>query len=230
MKLKRLFAALPLLSTLIAGTALAAPLHLPDPQSEGVSTYAPAQTPSPLAALDAPDDASIGEGPYLITVFMDRGTPELRRQIIHLFAFVKAHPLYKVVIKELPLLSKESLDIAIAETAVTLQESEPVWRKFEYRLISDKGEHISPETLKSYATWAGVKPDDYDAAISSGRVMTKLGFNRRMADSAGIHTVPFFVFLPTSGTDNGETIAGQMSAARMDEIVRKHTPNSAPSP
>ena len=226
MKLKRLFTTLPLLSTLMAGAAFASPLHLPAPQDDGVGSYGP----SPFAALDAPDDASIGEGPFLITVFMDRGTPELRRQIIPLFAFVKAHPTYKVVIKELPLLSQESLDIATAETAVTLQESEPVWRKFEYRLMSDKGEHISPESLKSYAVWAGVKPEDYDQAISSGRVMAKLRFNREMADSAGIHSVPFFVFLPTSGTDNGETISGQMSAARMDEIVRKHASSPAPNP
>lgn len=216
MNIKRLVVALPLLSILASG-AMAAPLHLPDPQSIG-------STVTSIEALDAPDDASVGEGPYLITVFMDRGTPELRRQIIPLFAFSKAHPSYKVVIKELPLLSQESLNIAIAETAVTLQENEAIWCKFEYRLVSDKSDHITPEKLRSYAIWAGVKPDDYDDAISSGRVMDKLTFNRKMADSAGIHSVPFFVFLPTSKGDNGETIPGEMSASKMDEIVRKHAP------
>lgn len=220
MKFKGFLAAFSL-SSMLASAAVAAPLHLPDQSSGGIGTYT-----SPLAALDAPDDASIGNGPYLITVFMDRGTPELRKQVIPLFAFVKEHPTYKVVIKELPLLSQESLDIATAETAVTLQEDEAIWRRFEYRLISDKSPHLTPQTLKAYALWAGVKEDAYDKAISSGQVMTKLAFNRKMAESAGIHSVPYFVFLPTSVEDNGETVAGQMSAEKMDEIVQKHLAQS----
>lgn len=203
--LKSFCAALLCSCVLLPYSAHAEAIHKPAPVQQDDNSGAPAtsQVSNPLASIISDDDASIGNGPEIMVVFMDYGDIAMRQQVIPLFAFAIQHPDWKVDIKELPLLNQESVDIALSQVAVVQQQDEAAWRKYEFLLIRDKG-HMTPAKLRDMAQKAGVNMTAYDDALKSGSALKKIKYNREMAQAAKIQGTPFFVI-------NGKYRKGYMS-------------------
>lgn len=179
--------------SLLSHNALADSIHKPTAQnSVQPSSHSTPSTKDVLSALVNDDDASIGAGPNLMVVFMDYGDISMRKQIVPLFAFSQQHPNWKIDIKELPLLNKESLDIALAQVSVVAQQNEAAWRKFEYMLL-EGNRHFSPDDLRNMAKISGIDIAAYDDYIKSGKALKKVSYNRKMAESAKIKAVPLFL-------------------------------------
>lgn len=149
------------------------------------------------------NDASVGFGSRYMVVFIDYGVKGERSQILSLLQFVKFHPEWKIVIKELPLVSQESLDIALAQAAVVEQQNELVWREFEGGVLTAKST-LTPAALRSLAEKTGVDMAKYDDALKSGRALAKIQANRKIAEQVHIDGTPFFV------TDN-KVMKGMMN-------------------
>ncbi len=193
----------------LTSAASAAPLHRPgdpDPQAPSLPSHV-----SVLQTLESPTDISMGNGPRLLVVFLDRGTPLLRAQEIALLEFSQRHQDIKVVIKELPLVSPESVAIAVAETSVAMAGDPEKWMAFESKVMQAKD--LSPAALRRMALASGITAEQYDTPINDGSVAKKLRYNRALAESANIRSAPVFV------SDNGQTHSGALSVGGIEALT-----------
>lgn len=210
MLIKRLFGAF--CGGLVCATMLtAAYARAPDPVSHDSMKPTPSVN---AAALIVDDDATVGHGAKVMVVFVDHGSPEIRKQVLDLLAFSDRHPEWIVDIKETPVLNPLSITTAEAEEAVIHQQNPEQWRQFEVWLDNQKNSNITKEGLRNAAKKSGVSMPDYDSFIADHHALSLPSMNRSLIEATKLHKMPVFFV-------NDKVVVGTQSTQDLEVITLK---------
>ena len=140
------------------------------------------ETPFPGAVLGNP------AGSVTLVEFSDYACTYCRQSVADVAALVAANPDLKVVIREYPILSPESLDAARMALAAAQQGRYARFHDAMFRLGPP-----SAESIEAAATEAGVDLARARAAIASGVFDPHLQANSQLAAQLGISGTPGWV-------------------------------------
>ena len=140
------------------------------------------ETPFPGAVLGNP------AGSVTLVEFSDYACTYCRQSVADVAALVAANPDLKVVMREYPILSPESLDAARMALAAAQQGRDARFHDAMFRLGPP-----SAESIEAAATEAGVDLARARAAIASGVFDPHLQANSQLAAQLGISGTPGWV-------------------------------------
>ncbi len=161
------------------------------------------ETPFPGAVLGNP------EGSITLVEFSDYACSFCRQSVADVNALIAANPDLKVVIREYPILSPESVDAARMALAAAQQGRFAAFHDAMFDLGPP-----SPETIEAAARQAGIDLDAARAAIASGTFDMQLQSNSQLAGQLGISGTPGWVV--GNRTLNG-AVGRQAMAEAIDE-------------
>lgn len=140
------------------------------------------ETPFPGAVLGNP------EGSITLVEFSDYACGFCRSSAQDVAALVKANPDLRVVLREYPILSEQSVEAARMALAAAQQG------KFAaFHMAMFEAGRPSPETIEQAARKAGLDLDAARAAIATGELDKELQKNTAIAQSLGIDGTPGWI-------------------------------------
>lgn len=140
------------------------------------------EAPFPGAVLGNP------QGSVTLVEFSDYACTYCRQSAADVAALISADPDLKVVIREYPILSPESIDAARMALAAAQQGRYARFHDAMFRLGPP-----SEETIEAAAREAGVDLAQARAAIATGAFDSQLGANAQLAAQLGISGTPGWV-------------------------------------
>jgi protein-disulfide isomerase len=163
------------------------------------------ETPFPGAVLGNP------AGSVTLVEFSDYACSYCRQSVADVGALIAANPDLKVVIREYPILSPESLDAARMALAAAQQGKYARYHDAMFRLGLS-----GPETIEAAASEAGVDLVLARKAIASGALDLQLQTNAVLASQLGISGTPGWVVgnRTFNGAVGRETIGSAIEEAR----------------
>jgi len=161
--------------------------------------------------IAAAGDAILGNprGDVTVLEFFDYNCPGCRQASANLVALAASDPKLRVVLKEWPILSSESVEAARVSTAARMEDRGPRFLRFHESLLRSWGP-ANHATALNAAEQAGYDPARIQARLLSGEVSASLAAVERLARSMAIHGTPTFVV-------GGQVISG---AVDMDALGR----------
>jgi protein-disulfide isomerase len=163
------------------------------------------ETPFPGAVLGNP------AGKVTLVEFTDYACTYCRQSVADVDALVAANPDLKVVMREYPILSRESIDAARMALAAAQQGRYARFHAAMFRLGPP-----SAQTIEAAAREAGVDLAQAQAAIASGMFDGHLQGNAAMAGELGISGTPGWVIgdQALNGAVGREALGEAIEAAR----------------
>jgi protein-disulfide isomerase len=163
------------------------------------------ETPFPGAVLGNP------AGTVTLVEFSDYACTYCRQSVAHVDALVAANPDLRVVMRELPILSPESLDAARMALAAAQQGRYAQFHAAMFRLGPPNA-----QTIEAAAKEAGVDLALARRAIASGAFDTHLQANAMLASQLGISGTPGWVVgdQTLNGAVGRQAIGEAIEAAR----------------
>lgn len=160
-----------------------------------------------------PRDFAIGpaDAPVTIVEFFDYRCPYCHAALEWVSDVVSARRDVRVVFKELPILSDQSMEAARASIAAMPQGR--YWA-FHQALMASRGD-LTPERIDAIAQGVGIDVARMRRAMASPEITSLLEDNRNRAIEYSISGTPGFVI-------NGELIPG-FNQSRLDERLREAT-------
>lgn len=160
-----------------------------------------------------PRDFAIGpaDAPITIVEFFDYRCPYCHAALEWVSDVVSTRRDVRVVFKELPILSDQSMEAARASIAAMPQGR--YWA-FHQALMASRGD-LTPERIDAIAQGAGIDVARMRRAMASPEISSLLEDNRNRAIEYSISGTPGFVI-------NGELIPG-FNPSRLDERLREAT-------
>jgi len=140
------------------------------------------ETPFPGAILGNPN------GSVTLVEFSDYACTYCRQSVADVAALVAADPELKVVMREYPILTAESVDAARMALAAAQQGKYAKFHDAMFRLSP-----VTAETIEAAAREAGVDLARARAMIATGAFDTQLQANSQLAAQIGISGTPGFV-------------------------------------
>lgn len=140
------------------------------------------EAPFPGAVLGNP------AGSVTLVEFADYACTYCRQSVADVASLIAANPDLRVVIREYPILSPESVDAARMALAAAQQGKFARFHEAMYRLGPP-----SPESIRAAATEAGVDLARAEAAIAGGALDMQLRGNAALAQQLGISGTPGWV-------------------------------------
>src|SRR5690606_17533145 len=128
------------------------------------------------------------QGTVTLVEFSDYACTYCRQSVADVEALVAANPDLKVVVREFPILSPESVDAARMALAAAQQGRYAAFHDAMFRLGPP-----SAETIEAAATEAGVDLASARAAIATGMFDAQLQANANLAARLGISGTPGWV-------------------------------------
>ncbi|MFC3101052.1 DsbA family protein [Altererythrobacter lauratis] len=163
------------------------------------------ETPFPGAVLGNP------QGTVTLVEFTDYACTFCRQSVADVDALIAANPDLKVVIRELPILSQDSVDAARMALAAAQQG-----RFAQFHAAMFAAGQVTADTITAAATQAGVDLARARAAIDAGVFDSQLQNNVFLAQTLGINGTPFFIVgdRALNGAVGREAIARALDEAR----------------
>ena len=161
------------------------------------------ETPFPGAVLGNP------QGTVTLVEFTDYACGFCRESVADVTALIAANPDLKVVIREYPILSSESVEAAQMALAAAQQGRYRQFHAAMFRLGPP-----SPETIAAAAEEAGLDLARARAAIDTGAFDPQLQSNHQLAAQLGISGTPGWVI-------GDQTLNGAVGLAEMAEAVEE---------
>jgi len=140
------------------------------------------ETPFPGAVLGNP------RGTVTLVEFSDYACTYCRQSVADIEALIAANPDLRVVMREFPILTADSVDAARMALAAAQQGRYPQFHAAMFRLGPP-----SAATIEAAATEAGVDLAKARAAIAGGGFEAQLQSNHSLASALGISGTPGFV-------------------------------------
>lgn len=128
------------------------------------------------------------DGDVTLVEFYDYNCGFCRRAMPTLEALIAADPDLRVVMREFPILSEESVAAARVSLAAMGQDG---WEAFHVDLMD--GPRADAAAAMTAAEAAGMDMDAIETALASGEVDAHIAQSRAMADALGIGGTPAFV-------------------------------------
>ena len=182
-------------SRLSGGDTRAALLARPEMLTEAMAVLRQREQQARIAPLRAelesgPGGAVLGnpEGAVTLVEFSDYACGFCRQSVADIEALIAAHPDLKVVVREYPVLSEQSVAAARMALAADRQDRYPAFHQAMFRLGPP-----SPATIEAAARAAGVDLPRARAEIADGRIDAALQANGQLAAALGIQGTPAFV-------------------------------------
>lgn len=138
--------------------------------------------PFPGAVLGNPD------GTRTLVEFSDYACGYCRQSLAEVEALIAADPQLKVVIREYPILSRESEDAARLALAAAEQGK---FAAFHNAMFAQG--RPTPQTMSAAAKQAGLDMARAEAFVRSGKAENELAMNMRMAEALGFTGTPSWV-------------------------------------
>ncbi|HMB76868.1 MAG TPA: DsbA family protein [Kiloniellaceae bacterium] len=152
------------------------------------------------------------EGDVVIVEFFDYRCGYCRASAPRLQAALQADPQLKVVMKEFPILSEESVSGAKAALAAHKQDK---YGDFHFALMKNPGD-LSMAHLKQVATQVGMDPEQMEQDMADEAVTQAIAETHQLARDLGISGTPAFVIgdelIP--GAIDLDTMLARIQAAR----------------
>jgi protein-disulfide isomerase len=165
------------------------------------------------ALFSSPHQVTLGNpaGDVTLVEFFDYNCGYCRRALPDMLTLIKDDPKLKVVLKEFPILSPESVEAARVAIAVRMQD--PTGQKyldFHRKLLGDRGQ-ASREKAIAAAGETGVDLKRLESDMASDEVSQTIAENRTLAQALGIDGTPCYVI--------GDTLV--LGAVGLDALKEK---------
>ena len=143
------------------------------------------------ALTNAPNSPTLGnpEGDVVLVEFFDYRCGYCRASAPRVQAAIKNDPNLKVVMKEFPILSEESVAGARAALAAGLQGK---YEDYHFALMQNPG-NLSMRHLRRVAEQVGVDPDQMETDMESEAVSQAIADTHALARAIGVSGTPAFV-------------------------------------
>jgi protein-disulfide isomerase len=143
------------------------------------------------ALTNDPSSPSIGnpDGDVVLVEFFDYRCGYCRASAPHVQAAIKSDPNLRVVMKEFPILSEESIVGARAALAAGMQGK---YEEFHFALMNNSGD-LSDGHLRRLANQLGIDADRMAEDMESDEVAEAIARNRALAQQLGINGTPAFI-------------------------------------
>ena len=143
------------------------------------------------ALTNDPSSPSIGnpDGDVVLVEFFDYRCGYCRASAPRLQAAIKSDPNLRVVMKEFPILSEESITGARAALAAGMQGK---YEEFHFALMNNSGD-LSDGYLRRLANQLGIDADRMAEDMESDQVAEAIARNRALAQQLGINGTPAFI-------------------------------------
>jgi protein-disulfide isomerase len=188
----RVSAALALAFTLGLGAAYAeeGPPPKPKTQDEAVTLKADELLKDPMTQI-------IGDpnGDVTIVQFFDYQCPFTKAAEPRLEAFLKSDPHVKLIVKEFPILSPESLTASKAALAAVKQGK---YTAYHQAMLAHKG-HLSNDDVFAIAKDVGLDVDALKRDMESPEILEELISNLVLARSISVTQTPTFIVMDKAG-------------------------------
>jgi len=161
---------------------------------------------------DSPRDVIIGnpKGNVTLVEFFDYNCGYCRRSFGDITALIKSDPNLKIVLKELPILSKGSGEAARVSVAVRMQDPSK-FMAFHTALMNAKGE-VNGEQALAAAKIAGFNMERINKDMNSPEATATLNEVVTLAKALAINGTPAFVL-------GDEVIPGAIPGAQLAEAI-----------
>jgi protein-disulfide isomerase len=156
------------------------------------------------------------DGDATIVAFFDYNCPYCRAGVPDLKKLLHDDARVRLVLKELPVLGRDSEDVArIAQASI----AQGKYLELHERLFAERGRATKEKALR-IASELGLDPARLEADMRSPGVEGAIAANRRLASRLGVEGVPFYLVgdRPLPGAD--ENLYAQLAAGLAD--VRRH--------
>ena len=156
------------------------------------------------------------QGDATVVAFFDYNCPYCRAGIPDLKKLLRDDGNVRLVLKELPVLGRDSEDVArIAQASI----AQGKYLELHERLFAERGRATKQKALR-IASELGLDPAKLQADMRSPGVNGAIAANRRLANRLGVEGVPFYLVgdRPLPGAD--ENLYAQLAAGLAD--VRQH--------
>ncbi|KKB10343.1 hypothetical protein VE26_07140 [Devosia chinhatensis] len=144
------------------------------------------------AIFNAPDQIVVGnpEGDVTLVEFFDYNCGYCRAAVPDLAALIAEDPNLKVILKEFPILSNESIDAA--RVGVLVGQSEADYWSFHETLFSSRGKVDKAVALQAAAD-QGLSPVDLELRMGQESVARSIQGSYEIAQALGITGTPTYI-------------------------------------
>jgi protein-disulfide isomerase len=144
------------------------------------------------AIFNSPDDVVLGnpEGDVTIVEFFDYNCGYCRSALPDMATLLAEDPNLKVILKEFPILSNESIDAA--RVAVLVGQSDVDYWQFHEALFSSRGKVDKAVALNAAAD-LGLSPVDLELRMGEEQVAQSIQGSYQIAEALGITGTPTYI-------------------------------------
>ncbi len=174
-------------------------------QAEALKTHADAVFKDP--------EAPVGGNPIgdvTVVEFFDYRCPYCKRVAEPLAGLLKADPGIRLVYKEFPILSEDSI---LAAQAALAAQKQGKYEAFHQALMAHKGGY-DPALLRQIASAVGMDPERMEADMSAGATKASIAANHDLAEALQINSTPTFII-------GDQIIAGAIPIDEMVALIKK---------
>ena len=149
-------------------------------------------------------------GDVTIVEFFDYRCPYCKRVAEPLMELLKSDPGIRLVFKEFPILSEDSI---LAAQAALAANKQGLYREFHQALMAHKGGY-DMDVLRQVATTVGMDPARMQTDMMDAAAKSSIVANRDLAEALQINSTPTFVI-------GNEVIAGAIPIEDMVKLIKK---------
>lgn len=162
------------------------------------------------AIFNAPDQIVVGnpDGDVTLVEFFDYNCGYCRQAVPDMAALLAEDPNLKIILKEFPILSNESIDAA--RVGVLVSKTEADYWTFHQTLFSGRGK-VDKEAALQAASAQGLSPVDLELRMGEEQVARTIQGSYEIAQALGITGTPTYII-------GNEIIPGAIGA---DELRRR---------
>ena len=146
-----------------------------------------------------------------IVEFIDYNCGYCKRNHNIIMKFLKKNDDVSYIVKELPILGERSILASKFAILIYLKDGPEVYQKFFNFLMTHKNQ-LNFQILKSFASKAGSKIEDFDNQINIKKVNSVIAKNLLLAEKLSINGTPTFII-------GNSIIRGFISAEELQEII-----------
>ncbi len=146
-----------------------------------------------------------------IVEFIDYNCGYCKRNHNIIMKFLKKNNDVRYIVKELPILGERSILASKFAILIYLKDGPEVYQKFFNFLMTHKNQ-LDFQILKSFASKAGSKINDFDNQINIKKVNSVIATNLLLAEKLSINGTPTFVI-------GNSIIRGFISSEELQEII-----------
>ena len=146
-----------------------------------------------------------------IVEFIDYNCGYCKRNHNIIMKFLKKNDDVRYIVKELPILGERSILASKFAVLIYLKDGPEVYQKFFNFLMTHKNQ-LNFQILKSFASKAGSKIEDFDNQINIKKVNSVIAKNLSLAEKLSINGTPTFII-------GNSIIKGFISLEELQEII-----------